>query len=198
MKKRRLFISSVILSSILLMGCGGKSIDMDTSKMTINDDFSIKSEIVDDFDESLYDSAELAAMMDKEASEFNATYGAGLVTTGEVVTQDGRVKASMNFASDESYAQFNSRFCKLMSLDEANSSGSLAVAFRSVKDNEVTDINSLKKSDQLYVLITDEIGVVECPGKVMYISDGVETMTKTSVSVTEGMDGLAYIIFINK
>ena len=48
------------------------------------------------------------------------------------------------------------------------------------------------------MLITDETGYITLPGKVKYLSSGVENVTAKQVNVTEEMDGLAYIVYSRK
>ena len=96
------------------------------------------------------------------------------------------------------YAEFNTRRFVVESFEEAMASDLVKVSVKSVKDMTQTDLDTLNKTDDLYVLITDETGQVSFPGKVLYVSDGVESVSNKQINVTDNMDGLAYIVYENK
>jgi len=183
------------MCTCVLVGCGSSSSEQKTSGITIGDSLSVDSVIVKAFDETQYDVAELKSMMDSEAADYNSLNGAGKVTAGDAVVNNGFVEAHMSYATAEDYAAFNSRCLKISSLDAALSDGSVSVALKDIKNDTIVNPTTIEDTESLYLVITDEVGLVTCPGNVIYISDGVEPASKKAATVTDNMDGLAYIIF---
>ena len=197
MKKGLKKLLVLMLAGMILVGCGVGKTD-DIPGIVINDDMSIKSVIVEQFDESLYSVSELKNMIDSEVSDYNSSYGMGKVTSQDPEMSDGNVKVVMNFASASDFAAFNNQRLEVMTLSDAVSQNMLGVGFVNVKDNQLANVSLIDEPDLYYVLITDQIGAVTCPGKIAYVSAGVTTESKTKASISEDMDGLAYIIFMNK
>ena len=185
----------LVLIASGVSACGSKQEEVQTSGIAINENMEIEALVVESFDETVYDVNELKAMMDSEANEYNSTNGAGKITAGEAVVTEGKVSATMIYQTAEDYASFNRRNLKLKELSEAVKAGDINVALRSTKEDLVVNPASIEDMSGLYLVVTDEVGTVTCPGKVQYISDGVEIQTKNVVSVTDNMDGLAYIVF---
>lgn len=185
------------ITGLFLTGCGESEVTGETGKV-IAADGSVKATIVRDFDESLYSVSELEDMMNSEAADYNSSNGAGNVSVVSVECVDNKVTAVMDYKSDRDYSSFNSRYFTRESCDEAIANGSLRVSMKDVSSLEGVDISSITGSDKLDVLVTDEVGYLTLPGKVRYISDGVEVVTKKQVLVSDNMDGLAYIIFSRK
>jgi len=187
----------LLMMITLLCGCGiGDSKNVETG-ITINKDMSVDAVIVSDFDESVYSVTELQEMMESEAAEHNAQNGAGTITPGTASVSEGRVTVTMTYATADDYAVFNDRFLRAESLENILSGGAPSVAIKDIKTGESVDVTTLNNPDKLIMVVTDEPGVIKLPGKAVYVSDGVETMTKSSVRVSEDMDGLAYIIYRN-
>lgn len=189
------YAMAIVMCGALLVGCGTKEQELKTSGLVIDEELSIEATIVKPFDETLYNVAELKTMMDSEAADYNAVVGAGHVTAGDASVQDGIVNAVMTYASAEDYASFNSRYLKIRGLGAAINEGMIGVALKDLKNDSIVNLTSIEDTDGLYLVVTDEVGTVTCPGKVLYISDGVDAKTKNAVTVTDNMDGLAYIIF---
>lgn len=199
--KHKLLIARVLLGASMCLaatGCGEAETVTDASGITVNEDMSVASHIVDDFDESVYSQSELQDMIVQESADYCSEYGAGTVSAAVPVVTDGTVSVDMTFASAEDYSQFNLRRLDILTLEQAVADGKVNISLQSIKDGTAADVSAIENKDGMYLLITDETGYVTLPGKVLYISDGVETVNKKQVLVTDEMDGLAYIVFSNK
>jgi len=185
------------LALILLTGCGTTA-KKDTQGLTLNEDGSIKSVIVEEFDESLYSVAELQTMMNNEISEYNQMVGAGRITAEDAVVEEGNVKVVINYSRGEDYVAFNNRRLEIINLKDALENNMLNVGFVDANKNEPFDLKSVDEPNLYTVIITDEPGMVTCPNRISYFSDGVTLESKNQVMVSEDMDGLAYIVYFSK
>ncbi len=189
--------AAVILMLAALTACGSDGGEQ-VSGREIHKDGSVTATIVREWDESLYSVEGLKTMMDEEIKDYNFDHAGDRISAGEVKCEEGILTCVIDYAADEDYSGFNTRRFVIESLDEAMASDLVKISVKSVKDQTQTDLGSIEKTDTLSVLITDETGRVSFPGKVLYISDGVEPVSKKEIDVTENMDGLAYIIYENK
>ena len=188
---------AVVLILAALTSCGSEG-EVQVSGREIHKDGSVTATIVREWDESLYSVDGLKTMMDEEIRDYNFEHAGDKIAAGEVKCEEGILTCVIDYSTDEDYSGFNSRRFVVESLDEAMASDLVKISVKSVKDQTQKDLGSIEKADTLSVLITDETGRVTFPGKVLYISDGVEPVSKKAIEVTENMDGLAYIIFENK
>jgi len=186
-----------LLGIMTLAGCGNEDSGLGSGRV-INKDGSIEATIVREFDETLYNVDELKSMMDDEISSYNFDNAGDKITAGEVKCEEGILTCVINYAGAEDYAGFNNRRFVIETYDEALASDIVKISVKNVKDLSQVDFDMIEDNEYLYVLVTDETGVITFPGKVLYISDGVESISKNKADVTENMDGLAYIIYKNK
>ncbi|MBQ9334095.1 MAG: hypothetical protein IJS12_07175 [Lachnospiraceae bacterium] len=188
-------VTTLILAA--LTACGPDK-EAQVSGREIHKDGSVTATIVREWDESLYSVDGLKNMMDEEIQDYNFDHAGDKIAAGEVKCEEGILTCVIDYATDEDYSGFNSRRFVIESLDEAMASDLVKISVKAVKDQAQTDPETIEKTETLSVLITDETGRVTFPGKVLYISDGVEPVSKKSIEVTENMDGLAYIIYENR
>ncbi len=180
-----------------LTSCG-KDVTEGASVREIHKDGTITATIVTDFDETLYNIDELKSMMNREIDDYNFGHAGEKVTAGDVTCTEGVLTCIMNYAAAEDYAEFNTRRFVVESFEEALSSDLVRISVNSVEDMAQTDLSTIQDTGKLSVFITDETGYVTFPGKVRYISHGVEVVGKKQIDVTEDMDGLVYVIYENK
>lgn len=187
----------ILLAVLALTGCGEKEVEGVTGK-EISSDGHMKAVIVRDFDESLYSKDELLNMMNTEADRYNTATTPDAVKVVSVECEEGVLTAVMEYLSATDYSAFNDRRYVMESLDDARANGDIRVSLRDVADMSDVNPDTIEETDKLELIITDEVGYITCPGKVRYISDGVEPVTSKQINVTEDMDGLAYIIYQHK
>ena len=194
-----LTVMIVILSALSVTACGEKEITGVTGK-TLSKEGALEAVIVTDFDENLYSVTELEEMMTKEISEYSRVPGNNDAVNKieSVKCEDGVLTAVMGYASVADYAAFNRRTLTVESFDKAIADGDIKVSLHDVNDGAAVEVKALTDTDKLDMLITDETGYITLPGKVKYLSSGVENVTAKQVNVTEEMDGLAYIVYSRK
>ena len=195
---RRAVSSLIFICLILtLAGCGEKEISGVTGK-EISSDGSTRAIIVRDFDESLYDKNELTDMMNSEAEKYNSLNAPEAVKVVSVECSEGVVTAVMDYATAEDYSAFNNRKFIWETYESAVSNGDIRVSLKDISDMSDVDMSMITDPEKLDVVITDEQGYILLPGKVRFISSGVESVTRKQINVTDDMDGLAYIVYQRK
>ena len=188
----------LVLAGLSVTSCGEKEITGVTGK-TLSKDGTLEAVIVTDFDENLYSVTELEEMMSDEIAQYSKVPGNNeAVKIGSVKCEDGVLTAVMGYASVADYAAFNRRTLSVEAFDKAIADGDIKISLHEVHDGTAVEINALTDTDKLDMLITDETGYITFPGKVKYLSSGVEAVTAKQVNVTEEMDGLAYIVYSRK
>lgn len=197
MKKIMNTAAVTLLTLTILTACGSGGGEQ-VSGREIHKDGSVTATIIREFDETLYSVDGLRTMMDEEIRDYNFDHAGDKIQAGEVKCEEEILTCVIEYATGDDYAEFNTRRFMIESLDEALASDLVKISVKSVKDMTQTDLGSIEKTENLSVLITDETGHVTFPGNVRYISDGVETISKKQINVTDNMDGLAYIIYENK
>ena len=197
MKKLISIFTLAIMTIVGLTACGSKD-GGDVSGREIHKDGSVTAKIVREFDETLYSVDGLKSMMDEEIRSYNFDHAGDMIQAGEVSCTEGILTCVIEYSSADDYAEFNTRRFVIESFDDAMASDLVKVSVKSVKDMDQADLSTLDNTGTLYVLITDETGQVTFPGKVRYVSDGVEVVSGKQINVTDNMDGLAYIIYENK
>ena len=191
----RCAIITALMSQVVACGITKQAV---ASGITINDDSSIQGIIIEEFDENQYSITELESFINSEVNDYNAQNGVGRVSAISPELKEGKVVVTMDYASFDDYAAFNNRRLQKFSLNEAISQGMLGVAFKDAKDGNVTDVSTVDKPEEYSLVITDEPGAINTPGKIAYVSDGVVVDGKTRAIISDDMDGLAYIIYSNK
>lgn len=177
-------------------GCSG--IEKDVNHFEVKKDGSIVNYIVEDFDQSYYNLEELEALIEEEVNDYNQKLGYRAVKASKVkLSEDGVVSLKMEYASVDDYNSFNDRNMFVGTVREASAAGfQFTTAMVDVEDETNTISNQeISSLSDMHILITEEAGVVETFGKVLYISsDGHKTGMK-EVSIADHMEGLCYILF---
>lgn len=94
----------VVLSATA--GCGSvRAIDVTT--IVLNDDGSVTSVVVEDFEADYYDVEELKAQVEDEAGAYNLRQGEDRVKISECKADKGTVRLVMEYMAPEDYAAFN-------------------------------------------------------------------------------------------
>ena len=171
-----------LFTAIVLSGCGLMQTAPEAG-LTVNQDKTIRSVIIEEFDEGLYSTQELESLIKDEVALYNSEKGNVRLTYEPPVTEEGYVTVVMDYLSAEDYAEFNNRRLHIESLEEALANEALNVSFKAVGEEAYVDLSDITEPGKYSVLITDEHGRVVCPGKIEYVSDGVIPEGKKQVTV---------------
>ena len=195
MKKVGTFAVSICLCMVLLTGCGGAKVPdvVDNPAVSVGGEGEVTVWQTGEFGEAYYDVAELAAMAEQEAAEYNAEKGKEAAVTVEKaeVLADGKVVVAYRFDGWESCADYTGETFFFGTVKQAEISGfdTGNTAMKSVKDGSQQAVWDTDKK----VLITDMKADIYCPGRVEYISEGASVNEDGSIKPSEE-DEFLYIL----
>ncbi len=221
MLKKSRTVTGLITGMMLLYLCGCNQLMKPESDVALTDetvisidkDGGITTTMVEKFEASYYQQAELQDMILSEAAAYNAGNGEGSIGVEKIQVENGLVNVIMNFADMECYADYKEVVFFVGTIAEAQEKGfDLNITCHEVDDESKTvSKDQIVEMEKVYILITDEpVGVpsvlaeetiyqpisVETFGKVLYVSDGVvQGRNKNSVRIEAETEGLSYIIF---
>lgn len=185
--KRRLLITGIMLSAVLLSGCTGGVDSITTNTMTIHKDGSIEDVSVEDFSDGDYEMTALEQFITDEVNDYNTEYGEDSIVIKSLQTENSLAKVQLTYEDMEDYNAFNHTEYRLQEASEAGLSGELIAAAdeTAVKasDIELTGLKVLQVSDAMEIV---------CKGKVQYYNSYV---TQVNGTFTANGEGTAVIVF---
>ena len=214
MKKARLMLAAAA-AGILLAGCsagGAGSFSPDRSCVYITSDGDIKSALVLETEETFEaDADELREFLESAVERFNEKTGGSEgeevpVSLDSCSVQDGEMPAVFGYRSaadliafrqsDENEDTSNSfTSIEVKSAADAGTAGWLAGEFQTADGKAVSGLDITKEQKALAVNVQGG-GVLETEGQVLYMSNGVETISDTAVTVPEGQTSV--VVFTTK
>lgn len=195
MRKVAACLISLLLVT-LLVGCAGSK--GENTIMEVHKDGSVKSHIVEAFDQSYYDEAELQESMESDIADYNVTAGDKNISLDQFLVKDAVAKATITYASAEDYMAFNEETLFLGTIKEAKSAGyEVSVDMNAVEDtSSIQKLSSLSGDENMKLVIFSEPVEVKVYGKVLYVSKGLAPgSSDKSVTVTDTNQDLYYVIF---
>lgn len=206
MKNGRNFLYRMIISMLALTvmlgftSCGEKEEEETGTFISVDQDGSIQSEIVESFSEERYDKDELQSMILGELAVYNKKAGNGI--TVEKVEMDGdEVVVKMSYATGTDYAAFNNVNFFAGTAGEAQNAGyELNVVLSGVKDSQETVGKSdILAMENVGIVITDIEERIALSGRALYVSDGVEVSSNGKAVRKSGEDKkMMYVIYSMK
>jgi hypothetical protein len=195
MKKIGKFAVSICLCMVLLTGCGGAKVPdvVDKPAVSVGGEGGVTVWQTGEFGETYYNVAELAAMAEQEAADYNAEKGKEAAVTVEKVEAlaGGSVVVAYRFDGWESCSDYTGETFFFGTVQQAGMNGfdTGNAAMKSVKDGSQQAAWDADKK----VLITDMKADIYCPGRVESISEGASVNEDGSIKPS-GEDGLVYIL----
>lgn len=192
MKKSRIIIASLLM--VLFLSACGEGGSTDTNTVSVDKKGVVTGTIIEDFAESYYDADELKRMVDKEIEDYNAKNGADSVTVKTYEAGDGRVRLVMDYASYKDYAGLNEKEFFAGTVRQAYDAGYEFADVKSADGNSTLSKQEVLENGDYKLVILEEAQDVKVPGKILYMSDGVELKDNKTATVKEE-GGLAYILY---
>lgn len=152
-RKPSLRTAGVALLATVFLACTGcqSTRGIDVTTLVFNEDGSVTSVVVEDFEADYYDVEELKAQVEEEAGAYNLRQGEDRVKISECKANKGTVRLVMEYMAPEDYAAFNRVV--------------LQVAGNTVTVSEPVHVRTVKKiasvSDGVEILSDREAGVGE-------------------------------------
>ena len=175
---RKKYLALALLTVFILTGCVGSP---DVSTLNIKKDGTVKSYIVEEFTASYYNAEELKNDVSKEVLRINEEYGQMVMELTQYELEEGILKATIEYQNADVYEDFNEETLFAGSLEEA-----LAEEFTIDADIE---------NDNYHIVIFSEPVDVKVPKKIVYVSDGLQTIGSKTVTVTNKEKEIYYIIY---
>lgn len=191
---RKKWIALSLFPVLFLMGCSG---GQDVSSITIDKDGTVKSYIVEDFTASYYDAEELKLSVSDDILTFNEQYEETAIELTKFESEEGVVRATVEYKNAEVYEEFNEEtmFVGLV-VDALAEDYVIEGEFYSVKDMENALSFAEINDENYHIMIFTEPVNVKTPGKVLYVSDGLEKGSSSKkVTVTDNTKEIYYIIY---
>jgi len=188
--KRRMLLGAACLFFIFLAGCGTKKYDSTT--LVFEKTGSITLNIVEAWDESLYDFNELTALNEKEVNEYNASSHSVTIMSSELI--DGRAEIVMEYADDDSYYDLNRKNLFYGRADKAKNAGyNLVKQVRNVGTGELLLPAQWNEMESEKVIAVSELLDIVTPSEILYTSAGIAVTGEKTATVTVA-EGLEFII----
>lgn len=122
MKKTAGLCPAILIMALSLSGCGGVSMDVDTSTLYVGSNGKITEVVVEDFGEDYYDEEELKSHIDDAVSYYEDTGKSG-VKVKKCEVKNGVARLLMEYKDAESYAAFNEAEMYIGTLLQAQADG---------------------------------------------------------------------------
>lgn len=191
--KKKITALMVSLSMIFLTGCQGTgAVDVTTLQIKGNGELSIT--LVESFDKSYYDIAELESSIEAAVSKYNSENGNDCVSLNEVKQKESNAVVKMEYASAKDYQSFNQIPFYVGDVDNAYLAGYQFDGLTSISGDGST-IGMVETQDAGYTVIAVQEKInIKVPGKVLYTSDTVSAVSAKEVSITDD-ETISYIIY---
>lgn len=188
---------------MMLTACGKTEVPtkVDKNTISVDQDGTVHSNLVGDFEKAYYDVPELTKMAMEEASEYNDAYSssekAAVVVDKVEKSEDGsKIYVNYTFENGEVFSNFakeyyNGGMLFYGTVKEASAAGyrMSAVALTNVKDKSMTTGSAVENNvADKHILITDQQGFIYCPYKVSYVGEGAVWMEEGIVDTTNATD----------
>lgn len=203
MKKYIVLLAGILF--ILLTGCTAAA---DNSTVTIDKKGKVTSEIVENFDESYYDTEKLKSAVEKAITAYNKKQGDDKVSMGQLKfdKKQQEVRLKMEYASCSDYEAFNAVTLFDGTMAQAGETYDFAGVFLDTGGNE-TDIAAIRAQyPDARVTVSNEPVDVMTRGKILCVSENVKILGEKKVRILAGENqdnenaqtsiaGYAYIIY---
>lgn len=193
MKKKRL-VMAVAGLALLLGGCafGGQ---IDTTTISVDKKGVVTETIVESFEKDYYDITGLETMVSGEITTYNNAAGSEAVKLKSCEEMDTQqVKVTIEYVSSNDYTNMNDRelFCGTVS--DAYSAGYEFTAMKS-EDGQSIEGTKILELGEKGMVISEEALSIRVPGKIVYVSEGVNMVGENTAVLPDDGDKLSYIIY---
>jgi hypothetical protein len=202
-KKNPAVCAVLVLITCVFTACGAAKVPdtIDTDTIVVSKDGSVTSYLVRDFDKDYYDLSELTVMARQETADYNSSAGKDAVTarTIELIGDGSRVEAVYDYASYESYSDYNEGNLFYDTVSNISQDAQKLSAFDqkpdftglvSAKNKAAADVGDIGDK---HAVVTDEKAVIYCPYSVAYLSSNAVLLSDGSVDTSEA-DGTVVIV----
>lgn len=192
-------VGTLVISNMLIFaGCTAGEAGASETTISIKKDGSVLSHIEESFEQSYYSQEELQQQILAEVSDYNRKTGDSCISVEKIEAANSVATVQMTYKEAKNYAEFNGVTFFVGTPGEASASGyNMDVVLSGVKDsNETLGKADILATEDFKLIIFDTQEPVSLEGKALFVSDNVIVAdNQKSVSISEGSDKLAYILY---
>lgn len=191
---KRYIILLLICISIFLCGCKSKSTPVSDTTLEFLSDGSIRSTVVEDFDEDYYSLEEMKQMIDGEISSYNQT-AEGNVSMLNCEVQEGNAVVLLTFRYGDDYAKFNNSEFYYGPVKGAIDKGyGLNAKLKNVLGDNIVNNNNLADFSDYHMIVMKEHVYIKTYGPILYASSNIQLTSENEAYFSSDSDSFAYII----
>ncbi|MFA9376482.1 MAG: hypothetical protein ACERKZ_06985 [Lachnotalea sp.] len=193
MKKFKSYIA-VFIMIMLVTGCSLSDFDADINTVYVKKDGSVTDAIIEDFSETYYDSTELESLINDSIDAYND--GTEKIKVKKYTVKDDIAKLITNYETASDYVSFNKVDFFAGTISEATKSGyDFAQEFTGIEDKNTVGSETIMSLTQYKVIAFNENVEIKTDSKILYISNNAELVNDKTAKLTDGAQGLAYIVY---
>ncbi len=194
--KRGFLLAAVIGAGCILTGCS--SFSPEVTGISVSKNGTVTEVVRESFDASYYSEEELKSTVESEIADYNSSHSERAVKKKSLKIKDGEAQMRLEYDSYQDYAGFNHVGFYVGDINGAIQAGyAFEGSFYPVLDGAVSQNSvwgsSLMSGTNYKTMVVNEALLVDVPGKICYVSEGVK-VTGKSEAVTENSD-TSYILY---
>lgn len=198
--KRGYLFAALLGISCFMTGCSMlDGFSPEVTGVSVSKNGRITEVVRESFDASNYNEEELKSVIESEITDYNSSHGDKSVKKKMLEVRDGEAQMRLVYDSYQDYAGFNNVNFYVGDMNGAIQAGyAFEGSFLPVNDGKAAEGSnvwgsSLMSGTNYKTVVISEALLVDVPGKICYVSDGVK-VTGESEAVTED-SSIAYILY---
>lgn len=204
-QKIGLLILVLALFGMLGSGCGSSYIDvskLNESSLVIQKDGTVDEVIIENFDQEYYNQASLESYIKDAVNTYNNAHpiaadtkakeeNAEAITVNKVVMNGTKARVELKYWEASYFSDFNYLELTLKKAD-ALTSEEKVLTMLSAEDKSAVDLNSVDKLGDYNALVFQTARQIIVPDKILYMSDNVTLVDKTTAKTGDGLSVIIY------
>lgn len=198
--KRGYLLATLLGFCCFLTGCSMlEGFSPEVTGVSVSRNGTVTEVVMESFDASYYSEEELKSAVENEITDYNSSHGDKAVKKKSLEVKDGEAQMRLVYDSYQDYAGFNHVDFYVGDINGAIQAGyAFEGSFLPVSDGKAAEGSnvwgsSLMSGTNYKTVVVSEALLVDVPGKICYVSDGVK-VTGKSEAVTEDSN-VAYILY---
>ena len=197
--KRGYLLATLLGFCCFLTGCSMlEGFSPEVTGVSVSKNGAVTEVVMESFDASYYSEEELKSTVESEIADYNSSHGDKAVKKKSLEVKDGEAQMRLVYDSYQNYAGFNHVGFYVGDINGAIQAGyAFEGSFYPVLDGAVSQNSvwgsSLMSGTNYKTMVVNEALLVDVPGKICYVSEGVK-VTGKSEAVTENSD-TSYILY---
>lgn len=172
------YLAFALLVALFMTGCAKEPT---VSTMTIHKDGVVESYIVEEFAAPHYDAQELESSVLANIASVNEQFEKPAIELTGYELVEGILKATIEYQNADAYEEFNEETLYVGLWEDAVTAG--------------YQVGAEIENDGYQVVVFSEPVDIRVPKKIVYVSDGIQTIGKKTATVIDKEKEIYYIIY---